>query len=113
MPIDYKEYHPKWKLIRRLIMKRANDCCEGTPRFPYCRRENHSVKVTKTKYFRSTTRIILTIAHLDHDKKNNRFNNLKALCQRCHLDYDLGRHIDNRKYGRKHRGSHQRKLFFT
>ncbi len=33
-------------------------------------------------------KIILTIAHLDHNRDNNKFDNLKALCQRCHLNHD-------------------------
>lgn len=44
--------------------------------------------------------IVLTVAHLDHNKKNNRFWNLAALCQRCHLLHDLVQHMLNRKYGR-------------
>lgn len=46
------------------------------------------------------TKIILTIAHLDQDKTNNRFWNLMAWCQKCHLEHDLPHHINNRKYGR-------------
>lgn len=34
------------------------------------------------------TQIILTVAHLDHNEKNNNYSNLKALCQRCHLMHD-------------------------
>lgn len=51
------------------------------------------------------TKIILTIAHLDHDKLNHdvKLDRLKALCQRCHLKYDMSHHVDNRKYGRKHK----------
>ena len=33
--------------------------------------------------------IVLTIAHLDHDIKNNDPKILRALCQRCHLRYDV------------------------
>lgn len=44
--------------------------------------------------------VVLTVAHIDHDKTNNRFSNLAALCQRCHLQHDLPQHIMNRKYGR-------------
>jgi len=33
-------------------------------------------------------RIILTVAHLDHQPENCTDDNLKALCQRCHLRYD-------------------------
>ena len=89
MPIDYKEYHPKWKLISRLIrFVRAKNRCE------WCGAENHLPHpVTGSK-------VVLTVAHIDHDKKNNKFNNLAALCQRCHLRHDLPQHVENRKYGR-------------
>lgn len=33
-------------------------------------------------------RIVLTIAHLDHMPENCSLDNLRALCQRCHLAYD-------------------------
>jgi hypothetical protein len=56
------------------------------------------------------TIIVLTIAHLDHDKNNNRFENLAALCQKCHLNHDLPQHINNRKYGRNYNREHQLKI---
>ena len=34
------------------------------------------------------TKIVLTVAHLDHDESNNDYFNLKALCQRDHFKYD-------------------------
>ena len=89
MPIDYKEYHPKWKLISYLIRTvRAKNQCEN------CGVINYGPSKTGTK-------VVLTVAHVDHDKSNNRFWNLKAWCQRCHLAHDLPHHIYNRKYGRK------------
>lgn len=36
--------------------------------------------------------IVLTVAHLDHDPRNCDPANLKALCQRCHLRYDITHH---------------------
>ena len=33
-------------------------------------------------------RIVLTIAHLDHDPRHNDDGNLAALCQRCHNRHD-------------------------
>jgi len=35
--------------------------------------------------------VVLTIAHLDHDETNFNvpLNRLAALCQRCHLRYDV------------------------
>ena len=43
--------------------------------------------------------IVLTIAHLDHDKENHNvsYDRLAALCQRCHLNYDRNRHNEKIK----------------
>jgi 5-methylcytosine-specific restriction endonuclease McrA len=85
MPIDYKKYCQNWKLISAFIrFGRAKNKCE------FCKAENYKPHpVTKSK-------VILTVAHLDHNKKNNRLSNLKALCQRCHLRYDINHHVRNR-----------------
>lgn len=99
MPIDYKEYHPKWSLIRYLVrFVRAQNRCEWCGARNY---EPHPVTGSK---------VVLTVAHIDHDKNNNRFSNLAALCQSCHLNHDRNQHIANRRYGRKYRGNHQLRL---
>lgn len=36
--------------------------------------------------------IVLTIAHLNHVAGDDRDENLQALCQWCHLTYDLSHH---------------------
>lgn len=46
------------------------------------------------------TYIVLTVAHIDHDKTNNDDANLVALCQRCHLNHDRKQHAENRRNGR-------------
>jgi len=98
MPIDYSEYHPKWHLISRLIrFYRANNKCE------WCGAENRQPHPVTGSI------VTLTVAHLDHDKSNNRFNNLAALCNRCHLNYDRKRHIAKRMYGH---GVGQKKINF-
>ena len=38
------------------------------------------------------TKVFLAAAHLDQNPGNNRFRNLKAFCQRCHLLYDREEH---------------------
>lgn len=68
--------------------------------------------MTESLKYHGFTKVVLTVAHVDHDKTNNRFVNLKALCQRCHLGHDLKQHIANRKYGRNWKGRHQFKLSF-
>lgn len=118
MPINYAEYPPNWFTeLRPAVLKRAGDCCEE------CQAPNYALIYRLKKGFSDWalcpdgheadamaldgikfTKIILTIAHLDHDKLNHdvKLDRLKALCQRCHLKYDLNRHINNRKYGRNH-----------
>lgn len=39
--------------------------------------------------------IVLTVAHLNHDPRDCREENLQALCQRCHLALDLAHHQRN------------------
>jgi len=44
-----------------------------------------------------TTRVVLAAAHLDSDPSNNRLRNLRALCQRCHLQHDRPHHLAQRR----------------
>jgi len=56
--------------------------------------------------------IVLTIAHLDHTPENNSPENLRALCQRCHLRYDAKHHAKNgRETRRQKRSKDQQDLF--
>lgn len=123
MPIDYSLYHPKWSLISRLVRKRrAKNRCEWchtrnglvvrkVDRKPPGNEEWASFKdLLRRDYSRPQamrimgwTKVVLTVAHIDQDRNNNRFSNLAALCQKCHLNHDRVRHMENRKYGRKWR----------
>lgn len=49
---------------------------------------------------RRRIRVVLTVAHLNHDPADNRDENLAALCQWCHLHHDRSHHKDTRA-GRK------------
>lgn len=78
MPIkpENKARYPKnWKEIRASILQRANNKCE------FCGIENYSVRENGSK-------VVLTIAHLDHTPENCNPENLRALCQKCHNTYD-------------------------
>lgn len=98
MPVDYTLYPPDWRtVIRPRILDRAKHCCEGSPRYPRCRAANgqpHPV---------TSSKVVLTIAHLDHDVSNNDDSNLAALCQRCHLTHDAQQHAMNARQTRAHR----------
>jgi hypothetical protein len=106
MPMDRKRYPKNWEQISHYIrFERAKGYCEGSPKYPWCRAkhgEPHPVTGSK---------VILTTAHLGaplpdgspgdkHNKLDCREENLKAMCQRCHLGYDMDDHIANRKRNR-------------
>lgn len=49
-----------------------------------------SIKPLSGEPNQKAIKVILTVAHLDHDEENWEVNDerLKAMCQRCHLRYD-------------------------
>lgn len=102
MPINYKKYPPNWKTeIVPRILARAGELRDKSGKIvreancEKCGIQNHITKISGTK-------VVLTIAHLDHDANNHQVTDdrLAALCQACHLKYDLHRHIAKKKYGR-------------
>lgn len=48
-------------------------------------------------------KVVLTVAHLDHTPENCERENLKAMCQRCHLTYDAQHHARNASQTRRSR----------
>lgn len=72
-----------WKEIRAAILERADNKCE------FCGIENYAV--------RDGSRVVLTIAHLDHTPEHNNPDNLRALCQRCHNRYDAKHRAETRR----------------
>lgn len=57
---------------------------------------------------RGLVRVVLTVAHLDHQPENNVEENLKALCQKCHLHHDREQHKATRARTRR---NHTRDMF--
>lgn len=77
---------PEWRAFRASIIERAGDACEGTEQNPDCRAANgepHPVTGSK---------VVLTIAHLDWDESHADPKRCRALCQRCHLQWDARQH---------------------
>jgi hypothetical protein len=85
-PCDASGYGATWPAWNPLSYAEAKEYCEA---YNCCGarddRDNHWFVV------------VLTIAHLDHDTTNNDESNLKALCQKCHLQYDAKFHAENAK----------------
>ena len=99
-PENKKRYPRNWAEIRRQILQRAKNRCEfcGVPNRVY--RNTVTGQWTEDEWQAETwacdgikvSRIVLTIAHLDHVPENCDSSNLRALCQRCHLQYDIQHH---------------------
>lgn len=88
-PENKKRYPKDWPLIRQSILDRAGNACEGSPDFPGCRAPNYKPHPVTRSH------VVLTIGHLDHTPENNDPENLRAWCQRCHLNYDKHHHRVN------------------
>ena len=89
MPIskaNAKRYPGNWPYIRSTILRRAGDKCE------WCGALNHDFRMNAND---RVIEIVLTIAHLDHTPENCAPENLRALCQRCHLRFDAKHHQRN------------------
>ena len=94
-PENRKRYPKNWKEIRKQILERANNRCE------FCGVENHSYVMkagTANWQFPEPVKVVLTIAHLDHQPENCDPENLRALCQRCHNKYDAKHRAETRSH---------------
>src|SRR5271170_3584193 len=113
-PADYPK---NWKAIRAEVMERAKNAdgvpqCEctgecGLHKTTGGRRRcielhNHAARWAKGK-------VVLTTAHLCHNPHCPRRKHLKAMCQRCHLRYDVKLHKQHRRE-RRERESGQLRL---
>ena len=113
-PENRKLYPGNWEKIRAEILVRAYFMCE-------CLGEcggKHEPPAEQGEEYRGLGHFrcqrlhmhahndvvcVLTIAHLNHNPKDNRRRNLKAMCQGCHLRYDKDHHQKNAAATRERR----------
>lgn len=99
MPFDPSRYPENWKEISLRIRERDGWRCK------FCGAVNGQ------RHPETNAVVVLTVAHLGlpypdgrpgnkHDKQDVRDENLAALCQRCHLNYDRDEHKANAAYTR-------------
>lgn len=118
-PENKKRYPENWKQIREQILIRANNCCEackapnrtriarggGDDKGTYMNEDCYvfcdqtgkllgQIPAANYELLRMVD-IVLTIAHLDHTPENCEPDNLRAWCQKCHLNYDKDHHRKN------------------
>jgi hypothetical protein len=100
MPAKLSDYPSNWKAISREVRERSGGQCEctgecglhrttGGPR----RCEEHNGQPAQW----ARGKIVLTVAHLCHNTRCRLRKHLKAMCQRCHLRYDVKLHTRHRR----------------
>jgi hypothetical protein len=76
-----------------LIIKRFKDgtwrqACPQEIDMIFSRIKNCHSNFTESLKYHGFVKVILTVAHLDHTPENCSYDNLKAMCQKCHNSYD-------------------------
>ena len=92
MPISKeraKLYPDNWKWLSRQIREGAKWECE------LCGAKQGEA------HWKTGSKVVLTVHHIDFNPTNNDPKNLLALCQRCHLKLDIGYKVKNRKRSAK------------
>lgn len=114
MPIKAENrvrYAADWSEISARVRQEAEQKCEwcGVPngawgyrddsgKFHECPRDGFGKDYGRPPFWfghRKIIAIVLTVAHIDHQPENNDRDNLRALCQRCHLRHDAKHHAAN------------------
>lgn len=91
-PENRRRYPKDWPQIsRRIRFDRAAGKCE------WCGAE-HGKPHPETGSV-----VVLTVAHIDNTPENCDEDNLRSLCQRCHLNYDRKIHAANARRNRQER----------
>ena len=105
MPFVKSRYPKDWPAISKRIRDRSNGRCEchgecGLHHDRRCEEQNGRT----AKWAKGV--IVLTVAHLNHIEMDVRDENLKAMCQRCHLRYDVEHHQVNARKTRRAKKAH-------
>lgn len=92
-PENRDRYPANWPAISlRIRTGRAAGRCECLGE---CGRGTHEGRCPNRNgapAYGTGSRVILTVAHLDHTPENCDPTNLRAMCQGCHLHYDRDHH---------------------
>lgn len=101
-PENRDRYPADWPDIsRRIRFERAGGRCECQGE---CGRGTHDGRcpnVHGMPAYGTGSQVVLTTAHLDHTPENCDPENLKAMCQGCHLHYDREHHLETRSWTRQ------------
>jgi hypothetical protein len=102
MPIresQRRRYPKDWRAISLRIRERSGWACECSGQ---CGRHDERCGAANGEPHPVTdSRVVLTVAHLDHVPEHCEPGNLMAMCQRCHLSYDAAHHARNARQTRR------------
>jgi hypothetical protein len=122
------KYPKDWRAIRARILVRAEHRCEfitsdgvrcDAPDREMIFRDRRNLEHWRRPHGADCgerdpevvgVRVVLTIAHLNHDPTDNRDENLRAGCQLHHLRYDVDHHRRNGAWTRRQQ-KHNGELF--
>lgn len=91
-PENVARYPKDWDAISLAIKERAGWRCECEGE---CERGTHKGRCPNHHddlAYGTDSKVVLTTAHLDHQPENCAPENLRAMCQGCHLHYDREHH---------------------
>lgn len=117
MPMDKTRYPADWKQISLRIRERDGWRCKwcGVPNGELGARDKHGEWHEEDSIhgmnsdsgyalfgdFPTMIKIVLTVAHINHDTADNSDANLAALCQKCHLTHDAKLHAEHARETRR------------
>lgn len=96
-PENKIRYPENWGAISAAIRHRADNRCECEGE---CSRGTHDGRCPNRQgepAYGTGSIVVLTTAHLDHTPENCDDENLKSMCQGCHLHYDRKHHAETRR----------------
>jgi hypothetical protein len=96
-PENRARYPADWQQVRERIGARSGWRCECTGE---CGRGTHTDRcsnVHRGRAYGTGSLVILTVAHLDHTPENCADDNLRHMCQGCHLHYDKAHHAETKR----------------
>lgn len=92
MTFRLSDYPKNWpELSHKIRYIRAGGRCECNGE---CGKDHHGrcPEVDSQPALTFRGKVMLTVAHLDHNTHSDDENNLRAMCQACHLRYDVAHH---------------------
>jgi len=100
-PENRARYPEDWpEISHRIREERAEGRCEcdgrcGRPSW-HLEADGRCMNVNGVPAVGTGSRVVLTVAHLDHTPENCDDDNLAAMCQGCHLHSDREHHAETR-----------------